>query len=45
LLGAGGGDELVELVGERGEACRVGGRVSVCGERLGEMVLLVTQGL
>jgi hypothetical protein len=41
LLGVGRGDELVELVGDRGQACRVGLCVGVCGECLGELVLLV----
>lgn len=36
---------MVELVGERREVCRVGGRVGVCAERLGELALLVAQGL
>ncbi len=45
LLGVGGGDELVELVGDRGQACGVGLCVGVCGERLDEVGFLVAQGL
>lgn len=45
LLGIGGGDELVELVGERGQARRVGPCVGVRGERLGEVGFLIAQSL
>ncbi|HZS30914.1 MAG TPA: hypothetical protein VFA37_06620 [Gaiellaceae bacterium] len=40
LLGALVGKDLFELVGEAGEGGRVGRRVRLCGERVGEVGFL-----